>query len=147
MENLLVSACLLGNKCKYDGGTNTLPTEILKALREKYNLIPVCPETSGGLPIPRIPSERREGRVMNKAAEDVTEQYQKGAKHALILAERYGCKKALFKEKSPSCGSGRIYDGSFTHRLVSGDGVTSELLKKNGIEIFGESEVNNLLAL
>ena len=145
MENLLVSACLLGNLCKYNGGTNTLPEEVLKALREKYFLIPVCPETSGGLPIPRQPSERQGQRVVNKIFVDVTAEYKKGAEHALVLAKRYSCSKALFKEKSPSCGSGKIYDGTFSSTLVSGDGVTSELLKKNGIEIFGESEVSQLI--
>lgn len=147
MENLLVSACLLGNRCKYNGKANTLPDETLNVLREKYKIIPVCPETSGGLPIPRIPSERQGDRVVNKACVDVTEEYRKGAECALILARRYGCKKALFKEKSPSCGSGRIYDGSFTGTVISGDGVTSELLKRNGIEIFGESEIDLLLSL
>ncbi len=146
MENLLVSACLLGNMCKYNGGTNTLPEDVLKALRKKYRLIPVCPETSGGLPIPREPSERQGSRVINKISADVTAEYQRGAEHALLIARRNGCKKALFKEKSPSCGSGKIYDGTFSRTLIAGDGITSELLKKNGMEIFGESDVNILIS-
>ncbi len=145
MEKLLVSACLLGNLCKYNGGTNILPQEVLKAIREKYILIPVCPEVSGGLPVPREPSERQGERVINKASADVTAEYQKGAELALILAERFDCRKALFKERSPSCGSKVIYDGTFSRTIISRDGVTSELLKKKGIEIFGESELSGLI--
>ncbi len=145
MEKLLVSACLLGHNCKYDGGNNGLSTEIVENLREKYELIPVCPETAGGLSTPRMPSERKGELVVNSAGEDVSREYRKGAEYALNLAEENNCRKALFKERSPSCGNGRIYDGSFSHSLISGDGVTSELLKKNGIEIFGESQLDKLI--
>ena len=145
VENILVSACLLGYKCKYDGGTNTISPENVDKLRQKYKLIPVCPETAGGLPTPRKPSERQGSRVVNSAGEDVTAQYIKGAECALVLAKRYKCSMALFKEKSPSCGSGKIYDGSFSRRLVSGDGVTSELLKKSGIKIVGEKSLESLI--
>ena len=145
MERLLVSACLMGVKCKYSGGANTLPQDILNALSHKYELVPVCPECDGGLPTPRIPSERREERVINKAGEDVTAQYRLGAEKALGTAEEKGCFRALFKERSPSCGAGEIYDGSFTKTLISGDGVTAELLKKKGIKIYGESRINELL--
>lgn len=145
MENLLVSACLIGSYCKYNGGANTLPEEILKGLREKYRLIPVCPETAGGLPIPRVPSERQGDRVMSRAGKDVTKEYAKGAEEALILAGKYNCSKALLKEKSPSCGCGRIYDGTFSKTLISGNGVTAELLKKHGLCIFGESKAEKLI--
>ena len=145
MERLLVSACLLGVKCKYSGGANTLPQDVLKALGDKYELVPVCPECDGGLPTPRVPSERRGERVINKAGEDVTAQYRLGAEKALGTAEEKGCLRALFKERSPSCGAGEIYDGSFTKTLIPGDGVTAELLKEKGIKIYGESRINELL--
>lgn len=137
-EKLLISACLLGVNCKYDGGTNTLPQNVLEKLCCKYELVPVCPEAYGGLTTPRLPSERRDGGVFAKNGTDVTEQYNRGAAAALHLCELFGIKKALLKENSPSCGSGGIYDGSFTGTLISGDGVTAELLKKHGITVIGE---------
>lgn len=137
-EKMLISACLLGVNCKYDGGTNTLPEAVLKKLCDEYELVPVCPEAYGGLTTPRLPSERRDGGVFAKNGTDVTEQYNRGASAALRLCELFGIKKALLKEHSPSCGSGYIYDGSFTGTLVSGDGVTAELLKKHGITLIGE---------
>ena len=144
-EKLLISACLLGFCCKYDGGANPLPGETLAALRSRYTLIPVCPETAGGLPIPRAPSERRDGRVLSREGNDVTGEYEKGARIALRLAGRFGCRKALLKERSPSCGAGEIYDGSFSHVRVPGDGVTAELLREAGLELYGESEIENLI--
>lgn len=141
-ERLLVSACLLGFRCKYDGGANTLPAETVAALREAYELIPVCPETAGGLPIPRAPSERSGGRVLSREGKDVTAAYEKGARIALRLAERFGCEKALLKERSPSCGAGVIYDGSFSHVCIPGDGVTAALLREAGIALYGESEAD-----
>lgn len=137
-EKLLISACLLGLNCKYDGGTNTLPENVLEKLCKEYELVPVCPEAYGGLTTPRLPSERRDGGVFAKNGTDVTEQYNRGAAAALRLCELFGIKKTLLKEHSPSCGSGYIYDGSFTGTLVSGDGVTAELLKKHGITVIGE---------
>ena len=144
-EKLLISACLLGFCCKYDGGTNALPAETLAALRKRYELIPVCPETAGGLPIPRAPSERRDGRVLSCEGNDVTDEYEQGAQIALALAERFGCRKALLKDRSPSCGAGEIYDGSFSHSRVPGDGVAAEALRKAGLFLCGESELKKLL--
>ena len=144
-DKLLISACLLGFCCKYDGGTNTLPAETIAALREQYELIPVCPETAGGLPIPRAPSERRGGRVLSREGNDVTDEYEKGALLALALAERFGCRRALLKERSPSCGAGEIYDGTFSHSRVPGDGVAAEALRKAGLTLYGESETEKLI--
>ena len=143
MENLLVSACLLGIGCRYDG-KHKANDEVLK-LREKYNLIPFCPEIFGGLPTPRIPSERIGDRVMMKDGTDVTENYKRGAKEALELCRIYNIKTAILKERSPSCGKGEIYDGSFTGALTERDGVTAELLINNGVRVLGESEINILL--
>ena len=139
MENLLISACLLGVECKYSGGSNALPEETLEKLRTRYRLIPVCPETAGGLPTPRDPSERLGERVVSCRGADVTAQFKKGAEAALTLARRYGCTTALMKEHSPSCGSGLIYDGSFLGKLVKGDGCAAELLKAAGVSVVGEN--------
>lgn len=137
METLLISACLVGYNCKYNGGNNALPPEVLTALRERYRLIPVCPEAAGGLPTPRVPSERRGGRVVTRDGRDVTAAFRRGAEIAGKLAERTGARLALLKSGSPSCGSGMIYDGSFTGTLMPGDGVTAEYLKNKNLIIFG----------
>ncbi|MBQ2960430.1 MAG: DUF523 domain-containing protein [Oscillospiraceae bacterium] len=138
MENLLISACLLGFECKYSGGSNKLSDERIAALKKEYRLIPVCPETAGGLPVPRDPSERLGDKVVSSKGKDVTAEFTKGAETALYLAKRYGCRKALLKRNSPSCGGEFIYDGSFSGKIIPGQGVTAELLRLEGIEIFGE---------
>ena len=143
MENILISSCLLGVGCRYDGKNKENP-EVLR-LRERYNLIPFCPEIYGGLPTPRVPSERIGDRVMMKDGSDVTANYRKGAEEALRLCRIYGIKTALLKERSPSCGKGEIYDGTFSGTLTERDGVTAELLMANGIQVLGESEINILL--
>ena len=147
MENVLIRACLLGFECKYCGGSNKLTERQLAALGERFRLIPVCPETAGGLPTPRDPSERLGDKVVSNQGRDVTAQYQKGAETALWLARRYDCKAALLKENSPSCGSGQIYDGSFTGKLIPGDGVAAEELKKEGLIVFGESDTDLLITV
>ena len=111
----------------------------------RLRLVPVCPEILGGLPTPRTPSERQGERVVSKTGADVTAAYQKGAEEALRLARLFGCRKALLKERSPSCGRRQIYDGSFSCRLIPGDGVTARLLEQEGIAVFGESQLQQLL--
>ena len=143
MENVLVSACLLGIGCRYDG-KHKANEEVLR-LREKYNLIPVCPEVFGGLPTPRVPSERVGDKVMMRDGHDVTDNYRRGAEEALRLCRIYDVKLAILKERSPSCGKNEIYDGSFSGTLTQRDGVTAELLKSEGINVVGESEINILL--
>ena len=138
MENLLISACLLGFECKYSGGSNKLSDEEIALLKKEYRLIPVCPETAGGLPVPRDPSERLGDKVVSSKGKDVTAEFVKGAETALYLARRYGCKKALLKRNSPSCGGEYIYDGTFSGVLVPGEGVAAELLRREGLEILGE---------
>ena len=157
---LLVSACLLGIGCKYSGRDNLRP-ELLEQLRRAgHTLIPVCPEIYGGLPTPRPPAERRNGRVMTETGADVTaaemageaaaadavaEVAVEGAETALELYRRCGCEAALLKAKSPSCGSGVIYDGTFSHTKIAGDGVTAELLKSNGIPVYTEEDCAPLI--
>ena len=145
MDRLLVSACLLGFDCKYSGGNNALGEETLRALKEKWALVPVCPEVSGGLGVPRVPSERRDGGVFARTGKDVTAAFARGADTACRLCERFGCRTALLKENSPSCGSGTIYDGSFSGTLTAGDGLTAEKLRALGVTLLGESRAEELL--
>lgn len=142
-EKLLVSACLLGRNCKYNGGNNYHP--LTEALRERYELVPVCPECMGGLPIPHDPAERVGDKVISRTGTDVTAPFKKGAELALRRAQQTGAKLALLKERSPSCGCGAIYDGTFTGTVVPGSGVAAELLAKNGVTIYGESRIEELL--
>ena len=140
---LLVSACLLGLPCRYDGGAKRL--DGVEALLERHECIPVCPEQLGGLSAPRPSAERRDGGVFTRDGDDVTAEFQRGAEAALDLARLYGCQAALLKERSPSCGSGAIHDGSFSGGLTAGDGVTAALLKAAGIAVYGESRLEELL--
>ena len=132
-EKLLVSACLLGENCKYSGGNNYSPAAA--ALAERYELIPVCPERMGGLPTPRVPAERVGDRVLTRDGADVTAAYRLGAEKALEIALAQGIRRAVPQERSPSCGCGAVYDGTFSGTLVPGDGVTAELLRAHGVEV------------
>lgn len=139
---ILVSACLLGENCKYSGGNNKCD-EILE-LGKKHKLIPICPECFGGLPIPRVPSEIKNGRVYSKTGEDLTEAFNDGAEKALYVAEESGCQLAILKERSPSCGFGEIYDGSFSSKTIRGNGITAQLLYDHGIVILGETKTDRI---
>ena len=140
---ILVSACLLGVNCRYDGGNSRDENAINRLKMDE--LIPVCPEEAGGLSTPRPPVEIVGGdgndvldgkaKVMTVDGEDKTEEFLKGARHALELAQSQGATCVILKAKSPSCGCGTIYDGSFSGTLISGDGVTTALLKRHGIEV------------
>lgn len=141
-ENLLISACLFGIPCRYDG--RSVKKIEIEALKEKYNLVPVCPEIYGGLTTPRRPSEQRDGGVFMDDGTDVSENFIRGAECAYSLALALDCQKALLKERSPSCGKGRVYDGSFTGTLTDGDGVAAAYLSERGISVFGESEIDKL---
>ena len=144
MKPLLISRCLLGDACRYDGKSKPLPAETLQALRSRYELIPVCPEVLGGLPTPRTPSERQGSRVVMQTGADVTAEYRRGAMEALRLAQARNVCAAVLKERSPSCGKGKIYDGAFTGTLKEGNGVTAEVLLENGFAVYGESEIDTL---
>ena len=140
---VLVSACLLGVACRYDGQSKAYP--LVDELCRRYEVVPVCPEIMGGLPTPRTPAERRNDRVVTKNGGDVTEQYRRGAEEVLRLAQKLGCRIAVLKERSPSCGSGQVYDGSFTAALTEGFGVAAELLQRAGIRVIGESQLADFL--
>ena len=145
MEKILISACLIGDKTKYDGGDNLSKNPFLDQLLEKYELVPYCPEVGGGLPTPRLSSERKKDRVVNLEGKDVTKEYKRGADRALDLCLYLGIKVAILKERSPSCGVHEIHDGSFSERLIKGEGVTTELLRRKGIRVISEDEIEAFL--
>lgn len=129
----IVSACLAGRKCRWDGKSATNP-EIV-ALVKKGLAIAVCPEELGNLPTPRPRAERRGKRVFNEKGMDMTWQFTLGAKEVLRIAKLNKCKEAILKSKSPSCGAGKIYDGTFTGKLIDGNGICAEILEKNGVKV------------
>lgn len=139
MDNVLISSCLTGSPCRYNA--SGCLAKGLQKLIDNFNIISVCPECMGGLPTPRSPSERVKNQVLSKEGKDVTYEFMKGAKRAVDLAKSTHCKFAILKEKSPSCGSHYIYDGSFTGNVIKGNGITAELLKKNGLECYSEDEI------
>lgn len=141
--NILISACLLGLRCRYDGASK--PHPLAGELAKRHTLVPVCPEQLGGLATPRPPAERQGERVVANTGADVTEQYRRGAEEALRLCRLFGCEAAVLKERSPSCGHGTVYDGTFTGTLAAGHGVTAELLAAHGIPVYGESQLAELL--
>ena len=142
MKKILISACLLGEACRYDGKSK--PNKAAIDLATKCQLFPVCPEVLGGLPTPRKPSEIQGRRVVMVDGTDVTEQYTKGAEHALEIARENGCDMAILKARSPSCGKGAIYDGTYSGSLTSGDGITAALLMDNGRDVFDETEIEKI---
>ena len=133
MKKVFVSACLLGENCKYNGGNN-LREELLKEL-EGYDIIPVCPEVFGGLPTPRKPSEIKGEKVVNSAGEEVTREFFKGAKITLEMAKEQTPERIYLKQGSPSCGCGYIYDGTFSGTKIQGKGITTTLLEENGFKV------------
>ena len=134
----IVSACLAGIKCRYDG--TAVPNDFVIKLVKDKSAIPVCPEQLAGLPTPRPPAERNGDKIITKDGKDVTEIFKKGAEKALIIAKKAGAKEAILKSKSPSCGCGEIHDGSFSGKLINGDGIFAELLKKNNIKVYTEKD-------
>ena len=134
----LISACLLGCPCRYDGASKPIP-ENIRALLDTDTLIPVCPECLGGLPTPRPPAERQGERVINRSGQDVTAEYERGAREILRLARLYRADGVILRDRSPSCGTNGIYDGTFTATLSEGMGVCAALLSREGIRIFDEN--------
>lgn len=151
MQKLLVSACLLGHAVRYDGKGYAAQDGWLARWREEGRVVPLCPEVAGGLPVPRPPAEIRDGdgaqvlderaRLFTREGADVTAHFLAGARAALDLVQNEGIRVAVLKARSPSCGSGRIYDGTFQKVLRDGDGVTAALLKANGVAVFDESQL------
>ncbi len=142
-QNIIISACLLGEPCRYDGASKCCP--LAYRLREKYNLIPICPEVFGGLPTPRVPSEIIGDRVVNKQGVDVSKEYRRGAEVALTLAREGQVAFAVLKARSPSCGKGKTYDGTFTGTLTDRHGITVEAFLEAGIPVYTEDEIERLI--
>lgn len=143
--NILVSACLLGTACRYDGSAGYC--EVLERLKETHHLIPFCPEVYGGLPTPRPPAEIVGNRVVTREGADVTAQYRKGAEEALKLAQYFGCEAAVLKSRSPACGYGQIHDGGFAGGMVEGNGVMAALLEEHGIRVIADTQTEEIEAL
>ena len=143
MEKILISACLLGINCKYNGKNNY--NSLIEKLKEKYILIPICPEQMGGLSTPRNPSEIKGDKVISSAGDDVTTNFIAGANKALDIAKKENISIAILKEGSPSCGSNYIYDGTFTKTKVDGMGITARLLSNNNIKIYNENNFGELI--
>jgi len=145
-EKLLVSACMLGACCRYDGKSKPIiEAKRLGALLEKYELIPICPEIYGGLSTPRSPSEISGDRVIMSDGNDATDNFKRGAKSLSDMAEALGARLALLKERSPSCGYRFIYDGSFTGRLKEGSGIFASELLSRGFAIYTEDDIDRLV--
>ncbi len=151
MEKILVSACLVGRKVRYDGRASQARGNVIEQWRKQGRLVAVCPEVAGGLPVPRPAAEidggdgsdvlRGEARLRTGSGADVTQAFVAGAEHALEVARREGIRIAVLKARSPSCGSANIYDGTFSGTLRDGSGVTAALLREQGIRVFSDEEL------
>ena len=141
---VLISACLLGDNVKYSGG-NTLTPELVTLLEKyKVKIVKICPECFAGLLIPRVPSEIREDKVYGKDGRDITEEFLSGAEKTYQIAKRKQVDFAILKERSPSCGSSYIYDGSFSGKVIQGQGLTAKKLSKENIIIFSEKNLDEI---
>ena len=138
-EIKICSACLLGVECRYDG-KGKINDRVIE-LAKKEILIPVCPEQLGGLPTPREPAEQKGEKVFTKSGKDVTKNFKRGAEQVLELVKLFNIEKVILKQKSPSCGCGQIYDGTFSGNIIKGDGVTVKLLKENKIKVITEQDL------
>lgn len=145
MEKVLISACLTGEKCKYNGESNYCKN--FEKLISLCDLVLVCPEVFGGLKTPRLPSEIKNKRVYNKKGKDVTDNFRSGANMVLYIAKQNNVHYAVLKENSPSCGVYKIYNGDFNGSLIDGSGITTKLLKENNIIVFNEKEIDKLIEL
>ncbi|MDP2561472.1 DUF523 domain-containing protein [Psychrobium sp. 1_MG-2023] len=151
MEKILISACLLGRKVRYDGQVITEPEQLIMQWKTQGRVIAVCPEVDAGMAIPRLPAEiiagdsqgviEQRNRVMDKQGDDVTDYFIKGAHIALSLCQQYDIKVAILTERSPSCGSSEVYDGEFTNKLIVGQGVTTTLLRAHGVKVFNQHQL------
>lgn len=146
VHKVLVSACLLGQPVRYDGQSKGIVSDWLQTLGAEGRALAFCPEVAGGLPTPRPPAERQGELVMTASGLDVTVEFARGAALALATCQQQGIRFALLKEGSPSCGSGRIYNGRFEGQSVAGEGMTTALLRRHGIRVFSEDQLPELVS-
>ncbi len=144
MERILISACLLGEPVRYDGKAKGVQHPLLRQWQQEGRLVQVCPETAGGLDVPRAPAERRDDQVITVEGQNVTREFRLGAESALALSRRFNIRLALLKANSPSCGNEQVYDGQFRGKLVPGQGVCAELLRQAGVQVFNEDQLGLL---
>ena len=144
IQKILISACLLGEKVRYDGGDCKQDISLLTQWTDEGRIVSICPEIAGGLAVPRSPAEIMDSKVITKAGWDITEEFNRGAELALAICKQHKIKFALLKAKSPSCGNMQIYDGTFSKTLINGQGITAALLQLNDIQVFNETEVYKL---
>lgn len=142
MRKILISACLLGEPCRYDGSSKRVSDPRISEWEREQRLIPVCPEILGGLPVPRTPCERKCGKIISAKGEDFTRQFMDGANSALSAAKQHNVICCIMKEASPSCGSNLIYDGTFSGKKIKGMGVATEYLIEAGFLVFSENELD-----
>ncbi len=135
----LISACLAGIPCRYDGKSK--PNAKIMEMVKRGEALLVCPEQLGGLPIPRVPAEQRSDKVFAQDGRDVTQEFELGAQRVLEIVQKNNCKEAILKARSPSCGCGQVYDGTFSKKLIVGDRVLTKLLKKSGIKVITEESI------
>ena len=146
MQKILVSACLLGEKVRYDGTNKLLNHPTIIQWQEEKRIVALCPEVSGGLSVARPPAEiQAKGIILTNTGRDVTEQFHKGAQKALSLCKQHNIQHALLKARSPSCGNEEVYNGEFNGRSIAGSGVTAGLLQKHGIKVFNENQIEKLV--
>ena len=146
IDKILISACFLGERVRYNGEVKPLLSVLVQKWQKQGRLMAICPEVISGLPVPRAPAEIEQStkKVLTIESVDVTEQFDKGAELALRLCQRHNIRLALLKESSPSCGSSNIYDGTFSQQKIIGEGVTTKLLRENGIKVFSEGTIKEL---
>ena len=146
LDKILVSACFLGKRVRYNGKIKSLTHELLTIWQQQGRLISICPEVIAGLPVPRNPAEinQKTGKVLTTENIDLTQQFEQGANQALMLCQRYKIRFALLKESSPSCGSNTLYDGTFNNKKIVGEGITTKLLRAYGIKVYSEHSIEEL---
>lgn len=147
MKKILASACLCGEPCRYDGKAATCQDPLFQKWLKEGRIVPVCPEVLGGLEIPRGACQRRANQVFDEDGRNVTKAFFEGGEATLALAREIEIEFCIFKQRSPSCGTNIIYDGTFSGTKIAGQGVTTEILRNAGYLVFGEDEMDEIIKM